>query len=211
MYSNVLSSVVPIFTVISVISSSLVKVGLRELQNVVDQRFSSIDLGDQVTRDSSKIVGSGNYGLVYEGTLRAEHKKVAVKVIRYGDKSARPELEVSTSQYLWSSSLHMTPYQRVLREVYIWSKLNHENIITLLGITTVFDHSISIVSPLMSRGNVFEYVQNTDVDPRPLVCCMTASHLLHASAPFRSWELQTHCIISTRTSKVLLYTETSKA
>ncbi|KIM53130.1 hypothetical protein SCLCIDRAFT_1223127 [Scleroderma citrinum Foug A] len=85
-------------------SSSVTKpnrnVGLRELQNVVDQRFSSIDLGDQVTRDSSKIVGFGNYGLVYEGTLRAEHKKVAVKVIRYGDKSARPELEVSILQYL---------------------------------------------------------------------------------------------------------------
>lgn len=147
-------------------SSSVTKpnwnVDLRELQTIVDQRFSSIDLGDQVTRDSSKIVGSGNYGLVYEGTLRAEQKKVAVKLIRYGDKSARPELE------------------RVLREVYIWSKLNHENIITLLGITTVFDHSISIVSPLMSKGNAFNYVQNTGVDPRPLILGIAnALHYLH--------------------------------
>ena len=61
----------------------------------MDQRFCSIDLGDQVTRKLSKIVGSGNYGLVYEGTLRAEQKRVAAKVIRYGDKSAR-QLEVST-------------------------------------------------------------------------------------------------------------------
>ena len=63
-------------------------------------------------------------------------------------------------------------YQRLLAEVYIWSKLAHENILELLGITTIFDHTISIVSPLMPRGNTFDYVQNVDNDPRPLVCYM---------------------------------------
>lgn len=66
----------------------------------------------------------------------------------------------------------MIMYQRLLAEVYIWSKLAHENILELLGITTIFDHTISIVSPLMPRGNTFDYVQNVDNDPRPLVCCM---------------------------------------
>ncbi|KIM68087.1 hypothetical protein SCLCIDRAFT_106259 [Scleroderma citrinum Foug A] len=60
-------------------------------------------------------------------------------------------------------------YQRVLREVYVWSKLDHDNVIKLLGITTSFDDTISIVSPLMSRGNAFDHVKNPDVDPRPLI------------------------------------------
>lgn len=124
---------------------------LGELQTSVDQRFASIDLRDRVSRDTSKRIGFGTYGDVYQGTLQPNQQEVAVKVVRCGDKSARPALE------------------GVLREVYVWSKLRHENIIELLGITTAFDNTISIVSPLMSRGNAFDYVQNLDVDPRPLI------------------------------------------
>ena len=59
--------------------------------------------------------------------------------------------------------------QQVLREVHLWSKLRHENIVPLLGIVTRFDCTISLVSEWMHRGNAYQYVQNTDVDPRPLV------------------------------------------
>ncbi|KIM56730.1 hypothetical protein SCLCIDRAFT_93413, partial [Scleroderma citrinum Foug A] len=55
------------------------------------------------------------------------------------------------------------------REVHLWSKLRHENIVPLLGIVTQFDFTISIVSEWMHRGNAFQHVQNTDVDPRPLL------------------------------------------
>ena len=64
----------------------------------------------------------------------------------------------------------------MLNEVYVWSKLEHENIIKLLGITTSFNQTVSIVLPLMSRGNVFDYVQNPRVDPRPLVCYIIILH-----------------------------------
>ncbi|KAL4068442.1 kinase-like domain-containing protein [Scleroderma yunnanense] len=59
--------------------------------------------------------------------------------------------------------------QRVLREVHLWSKLRHQNVVPLLGFVTQFDLTISIVSEWMHKGNAFEYVQNTDVDPRPLL------------------------------------------
>ena len=61
------------------------------------------------------------------------------------------------------------PLQRFLQEVHVWSKLSHENVLPLLGITTKFDLTVSIVSPWMERGNAREYVQNKAVDPRPLV------------------------------------------
>jgi len=59
--------------------------------------------------------------------------------------------------------------QCVLKEVHVWSKLRHENVLSLLGITTQFDLTLSIVSPWMSRGNAHDYVQDRAVDPCPLV------------------------------------------
>ena len=69
---------------------------LGELQCIVDQRFGSIDLGVRVSRDTSKLIGFGTYGNVYEGTLHPEQTKVAMKTVRYGDKSALPVLKASS-------------------------------------------------------------------------------------------------------------------
>ena len=143
----------------------------------MDRRFDSLDLGNHVSRDESKVVGFGTYGIVYEGTLDSQQTKVAVKVVPYGDKSALPVLKVSSLRALSSPMSHKM-YQKLLHEVHVWSELDHENVIKLLGVTTAFDHTISIVSPLMSRGNAYDYLQNLDVDPRPLVCCMCVSHLM---------------------------------
>ena len=144
----------------------------------MDQPFSALDPGDRVFRDESKVVGFSTYGIVYEGTLDPGQIKVAVKVVRYGDKSARPALEVS-SLYAPFSAIFHNMYQRLLKEAYVWSKLDHENVIKLLGLTaTGFDHTPSMVSPLMSRGSAFDYVQYSGNDPRPLVCSMSVLHLL---------------------------------
>ncbi|KAL4072054.1 kinase-like domain-containing protein, partial [Scleroderma citrinum] len=50
-----------------------------------------------------------------------------------------------------------------------WSKLRHQNVLPLLGITTDFDYTISIVSEWMDKGNAHDYVQDETVDPRPLI------------------------------------------
>ena len=144
----------------------------------MSQRFASLDLGDRVSRDESKVVGFGTHGMVYEGTLNPEQAKVAVKTVRYGDKSALPVLKVSSLYALFFAMSH-NMYQKVLNEVYVWSKLDHENVIKPLGLTAVFDHSLSIVSPLMARGNAFDYMrQDPVINPRALVCGTSLSYLL---------------------------------
>ena len=50
------------------------------------------------------------------------------------------------------------------------TKLRHENILPLVGITTQFDSRVSLVSKWMDNGNARKYVQNVDVDPSALVC-----------------------------------------
>lgn len=62
--------------------------------------------------------------------------------------------------------------QRILREIHLRSRLNHPNVLSLLGITTKFDETLSIVSRWMERGNARDYVKDTTIDPRPLVSFM---------------------------------------
>ena len=80
---------------LSLIPSPLVVKRIRdELQSVVDQRFSSIDLGGHVfLGEPPKGIGFGSYGDVYAGTLN--QTKVAVKVLRYGGSNAVPGFKVS--------------------------------------------------------------------------------------------------------------------
>jgi len=166
----------------------------------VYDRIASIDLGHRVSRDASKRIGSSTYGNVFEGTLGLEQtkasgngteetripqpkQKVAVKVVRYVDKDALTVLMVSSLYFLFLSlRFLMSSDQRILSGIYVWWNLAHENVAELLGITTNFDHTISIVSPLVPSGDAFRYVQNPNVDPRPLVCFMNVSHLLPLSA-----------------------------
>ena len=155
-------------------------------------RIASIDL---VSRDEWRCIGSSTYGDVFEGTLesgngtketlnpKAKQDAVAVKVVRYVDK----DVLMVSSLYLWFSSLRclMTLDQRILSGIYVWWNLSHTNVAELLGITADFDHTISIVSPLVPKGDAFRHVQDPNVDPRPLVCFMNVSHLL----PFSAWHL----------------------
>ncbi|KAI6039008.1 kinase-like domain-containing protein, partial [Pisolithus marmoratus] len=55
------------------------------------------------------------------------------------------------------------------REVHVWSKLRHENIVRMLGVSTEFDSTVSIISEWMPLGSAYAYVQNTENDPRPLL------------------------------------------
>ncbi|KAI6110503.1 kinase-like domain-containing protein [Pisolithus thermaeus] len=63
----------------------------------------------------------------------------------------------------------LTSAQHAVDEINIWSQLRHENIMPLLGITTKFDNTVSMVTEWMERGNAHRYVQNMAVDPRPLL------------------------------------------
>ncbi|KAI6006308.1 kinase-like domain-containing protein [Pisolithus orientalis] len=59
--------------------------------------------------------------------------------------------------------------KRMFREAHTWSKLKHQNVLSTLGITLDFDFTVSLVSPWMDGGSARHYVQNPDIDPRPLI------------------------------------------
>ena len=110
---------------------------------------------------------------MYQGTLdESPHDiKVAVKTLAiHGDIRQLDIYTMALKVEIFSTFHHsLMVTQAALREVHAWSKLSHKNILPLLGITTDFDWTVSIVSAWMDNGNAHQYVQNDTVDPRPLV------------------------------------------
>ncbi|KAG6330236.1 hypothetical protein ID866_8853 [Astraeus odoratus] len=88
---------------------------------------------------------------VCQGILRPCGTKVALKTLRFprfGDDLA---------------------IKRVLHEIHVWSKLRHDNILPLIGITTQVNHTVSALCEWQDRGNAYDYVKDCEVDPRPLI------------------------------------------
>ena len=136
----------------------------------VSRRASRLDinLDDLIDRDENHPPFRGGFANVYRGTIRSCGRQVAIKAVHTGLKDDVSGIKVYL-QGLCCISYSLTAVQRALKEVQVWSKLQHENILPLLGITTDFDFTVSIVSPWMQAGNAFDHVQDESVDPGPLV------------------------------------------
>jgi len=80
--------------------------------------------------------------------------------------------------------------QRVLCGTFIWSLLEHDNVLPLLGVTT-FDNGLSTVTELIIKGNAHDYVQDPEVEPGPLVRqCMAGDIVdtkLFSASRCRTW------------------------
>ncbi|KAL4076011.1 kinase-like domain-containing protein [Scleroderma citrinum] len=98
--------------------------------------------------DLPRLATYGGFAAVYQATLRTTGSQVAVKTVQ------RPG--------------NVKIIKKVLREAHVWSKLDHENVLRLIGMTTDFESSLSLVSKWMATGNAHDYVQDKTVDPRPL-------------------------------------------
>ena len=94
---------------------------------------------------------------------------MAIKTLRSGPPSDSNDIKVGIVNYIPPLFSIIWSFQNLLREVCTWSKLHHLNILPLLGTTTKFEHTLSIVSPWMSKWNAHNYVQDKNVDPHPVV------------------------------------------
>ncbi|KAG6331546.1 hypothetical protein ID866_7546 [Astraeus odoratus] len=113
----------------------------------------SINLNGRVHLTEEQKPLQGSTAIVYQGILQQEGKVIAIAIktprcALPGDKEA---------------------LAGILREVHLWSKLDHVNVVRMRGISTEFNFTISIISDWMGRGDVRGYVQNNAIDPRPLL------------------------------------------
>lgn len=120
-------------------------------------QLSGILLNGRVSKN--KAVSSGPASVVYVGTLG----------------QGETEDKVGTAD---------SDLQTFFETVHALSKLEHANVLPLLGITTDFNMTVSIVTPWMEKGNAHDYVQNKGVDPRPLIKGIAEGlHYLHNREP----------------------------
>ncbi|KAI6095302.1 kinase-like domain-containing protein [Pisolithus croceorrhizus] len=110
-----------------------------------------INLNGSITRHSGRTPLRGGTAFVYQGTWTTNGTMVAIKTFHRTMTGGEDELK------------------HRFQEVYAWSKLRHENIVPMFGISTEFDSTISIISEWMPLGNAHDYVQNPEHDPRPLL------------------------------------------
>ncbi|KAI6006311.1 kinase-like domain-containing protein [Pisolithus orientalis] len=108
------------------------------------------DLDDWIEREPSPCCHGGGT-LIYRGKLLSDGRTVAIKTPRgIGMDDERT-------------------IKQILKEAHTWSKLDHPNVLSVLGITTKFDSTVSIVTLWMEGGNASAYVQKQKNDPRPLI------------------------------------------
>ncbi|KAI5997621.1 kinase-like domain-containing protein [Pisolithus orientalis] len=111
----------------------------------------SINLNGEISLNQGKIPLWGSTAIVYKGTLTRGGMEVAVKTF-HGTPPG-----------------DLDPLKHILREVHLWSKLRHDNVVHMIGISMEFGFMISIVSDWMSLGDAHSYVQKKENDSRPLL------------------------------------------
>lgn len=137
---------------------------LKDLKHLV------IPLKQLTILDSSQI-GSGGYGEVVLATLgtssrQPNPRQVAVKQLRtVGTSGTRIRVALVSFMDKNRSTSADHNVQRLARELKIWAKLNHPNILDLLGYYLSKNFEIArLVSPLMINGNIATYITQHQPD-----------------------------------------------
>ncbi|KAF7973762.1 hypothetical protein HWV62_14220 [Athelia sp. TMB] len=125
---------------------------LRSVLGPADNDVS--DLTQFVTKSNERLSASGGFGDIWVGLLETGSifgpYKVAIKFIRlhHNTDADREKMEM-----------------RLMREIAIWKRLEHPNIVHFLG--TIRDSTIGMVAPWMGKGNLHDHLRTeclTDMD-----------------------------------------------
>ncbi|KAF9652316.1 kinase-like protein [Thelephora ganbajun] len=95
-------------------------------------------LGDELVETGIQI-GSGGFADVWQGVYGEMH--VAIKRLRFSERDDLTKM-----------------YKRFCKEVVIWKRLSHPNVLPLLGISTN-GNALCMISKLMSYGNIMAYLR----------------------------------------------------
>ncbi|CAE6491894.1 unnamed protein product [Rhizoctonia solani] len=116
------------------ISEILTRLGRHGCQDITSQ----LDL----SKFSRAAVSTGGFGDVYHGALQ-DGTRIAIKCLRLlvgvDDESGKKQLK------------------RAARELYVWSKCKHPNVLDLFGVARYNDR-VAMVSPWMENGNLTWYL-----------------------------------------------------
>ncbi|CAE6421319.1 unnamed protein product [Rhizoctonia solani] len=127
-------------------------------------RHGCVDLSLQMEPDQNgaMLVSGGGFGDIWRGQL-SDGTRVAIKTWR--------EALITKGDY--------KTLKRAVREIYIWSKMEHVNVHQLMGVVIFKNQSIGMVSEWMDNGNVHEYIRKNPHADRFKLCIEVASGLAY--------------------------------
>ncbi|KAG8701824.1 hypothetical protein FRC08_003884 [Ceratobasidium sp. 394] len=134
---------------------------LATIANYPHAQHAAPDVSDLIDPSSisSHPAARGAFGDVWRARYR-DGKEIAIKSLRlYGSVAARGRHKLEKNS---------------VRELVVWSKLNHPNVLNLLGIC-VFGGEIGMVAEWMPNGHVTEYsIKHPEADKLKLINDITA-------------------------------------
>uniref|UniRef100_T1K210 receptor protein-tyrosine kinase n=1 Tax=Tetranychus urticae TaxID=32264 RepID=T1K210_TETUR len=104
---------------------------------------------DYLTRE--KVIGQGNFGLVFKGYLQLPNKEDKIKVAIKTLKTDRGILSQDKGEAFLAEGL-------------IMKEFCHENVLSLIGVSIDFDGSPMIITPFMEHGDLRSYIQREDLE-----------------------------------------------
>ena len=112
-------------------------------------------------------ISLGGFSRVWAG-MYEEDQSVAIKVIRRRESDDVRKIE-KVRYFDPHLSIQPDHSQNFCREVIVWKRLSHPNILELIGVT-MGDGEYTMVSPWMENGNIVEFLrENPEANPLKLV------------------------------------------
>lgn len=139
--------------------------------------LTHLDLSGQVEFKGTKVVSIGAYGDICKGTLETQgrgRRNIAIKRVRV---CLQEDIKIVSTSKLLSISLLRASSQLVEQEIYVWSKLRHPNIHSLLGfaLDPVTGFPL-LISKWMENGSAWMYVNS---NPHCNVFKLVRLHIHH--------------------------------
>ncbi|KAH7913189.1 kinase-like domain-containing protein [Hygrophoropsis aurantiaca] len=107
---------------------------------------SPVDLTGSLQREDKYPAAHGGFGDIWKCFLKTESKLIPVAV-----KALRPH--VSSEEDRRKKS------KRLQRELSVWQRLRHENVLPLLGVTSGFGPFTSMICPWLDNGTLTTYLE----------------------------------------------------
>ncbi|KAG1906275.1 kinase-like domain-containing protein [Suillus fuscotomentosus] len=130
---------------------------------VLVQSFSAVDLTDSIQRLDKDHCYSGGFAYVRKCEIHLTKIDASVqeKVSRYYQHPTVTEcVDVAVKEINLANDPDILKIiNRLFREIKLWLKLEHENIVPLWGVTDGFGSLPALISPWLENGSLTEYLQ----------------------------------------------------
>ncbi|CEL62872.1 putative serine/threonine-protein kinase DDB_G0284251 OS=Dictyostelium discoideum GN=DDB_G0284251 PE=3 SV=1 [Rhizoctonia solani AG-1 IB] len=112
---------------------------------------------------SSCRIAEGGFGDIWRGQMY-DGMSIAVKVLRCGQVTVKAD--------------ERKGLKRMMREIYAWSKLDHDNVHKLLGVT-IFQGRLGMVSQWLPQGNLRDYLIRSPGVDRYELCTQLSQSVVY--------------------------------